>query len=392
MAKISRRQTPQSPPTGLYVHIPFCRTKCGYCDFFSVPLGCCEAAPLVQSILCETGVRLRDGSHHPNTLFIGGGTPTILPVDDLAHLLAGLGRILPTESLAEFTVEANPATVDDRKAALLVNAGVTRVSMGAQSFLAAELAVLERSHLPEDVKPSVALLRRHGVPQVNLDLIFAMPGQTLDTWGASLHRAIELDPDHIACYALTYEPGTRLTNQVNRGEVHPCGEELEAEMFELAIDTLADAGYEQYEISNYARPGCACKHNLIYWRNQPYIGVGPSAAGCYNDQRYKNVSDVADYVRMIDEHNCAEAESETIDTRKLMIEMVMMQIRLTEGLSADAFHRRTGVDPLVVFDATLKRMEDLGFVTTSNTHIALTRPGRLVADTVIRELAAACED
>jgi oxygen-independent coproporphyrinogen-3 oxidase len=237
----------------------------------------------------------------------------------------------------------------------------------------------------------VALLRRNGIPQVNLDLIFGVPGQTLDTWERSLRRAIELEPDHIACYGLTYEPGTRLTIQRQHGQVTPCDENLEAEMFELAMDVLAKAGYEQYEISNYARPGCRCQHNLIYWRNEPYVGVGPSAAGCVEGRRYKNVADVDSYIRMIDELGHAEAEVETIDTHKLMIEMIMMQLRLTEGLTIAAFRKRTGVDPLAQFGQVLQRLTALGFVTVTETHIALTRKGRLVTDTVIAELIAGCE-
>ncbi len=326
------------------------------------------------------------------TVFIGGGTPTILPLDELDELLTAVGRAASPPRVREFTIEANPATVGDEKANLLVRHGVTRVSMGAQSFFPAELAVLERLHSPGDIKPSVATLRRCGVAEVNLDLIFGIPGQTNETWAESLSRAIDLEPDHIACYGLTYEPGTPLTGLREFEQIEPVEEGLEAELYSQAIETLSDAGYAQYEISNFARPGRQCQHNLIYWRNGPYIGVGPSAAGCVDGRRYKNVADVAGYIRMVDSQGHAEFESETIDTPTLMTEMIMMQLRLLEGLSIAAFCERTGIEPLRAFRKVLPRLFDLGFVAVSDTHIVLTRKGRLIGDAVMAELATACDN
>lgn len=375
-------------PCGLYVHVPFCETKCGYCDFYSVALNDRNPAPLVDCIGRELHKRVSGRSQAVRTVFLGGGTPTILPLTELARLLKVLNDVVEVHRLAEFTVEANPATVDDEKAQLLVSSGVSRVSMGAQSFFPDELATLERLHSPEDIAPSVATLRRHGVGQINLDLIFGIPGQTLETWSQSLARAIDLGPDHIACYGLTYEPGTRLTAMRLHGRMTPCDEDLEADMFLRTMDVLESAGYRQYEISNYARPGCECRHNLLYWRNEPYIGVGPSAAGCLDGRRYKNVSDVGGYVRMIEREGHAEVESETIDTDMLITEMVMMQLRLNEGLSIAAFRERVGADPRETFGDTLTRLVDLGLVTMSETHIALTRSGRLVANTVIADLTS----
>ena len=379
---------PPHTPCGLYVHVPFCETKCGYCDFYSVALNDRNPAPLVDCIGRELRQRVNGHAHAVRTVFFGGGTPTILPLSELARLLNFLNEVVEVRGLEEFTVEANPATVDDEKADLLVSAGVTRVSMGAQSFFRNELATLERLHSPEDIAPSVATLRRHGIGQINLDLIFGIPGQTIETWSRSLARAIDLAPDHIACYGLTYEPGTRLTAMRRHGRMTPCDEDIEADMFLRTMDTLEAAGYRQYEISNYAKPGCECRHNLLYWRNEPYIGAGPSAAGCVNGRRYKNVADVAGYVRLVDRDGHAEVETETIDTEMLIVELVMMQLRLNEGLSIAAFRERIGLDPRESFGDALTRLVDLGFVTVSETHIALTRSGRLVANTVVGELAA----
>ncbi len=376
-------------PHGLYVHVPFCASKCGYCDFYSVAVKEHDTAGLVMRIGRELGIRLRDSPGNLRTVFIGGGTPTVLRPNQLISLLDAVSRTARVDRITEFTVEANPDTIDDDKVKLLVQGGVTRVSMGVQSFFVRELATLERLHAPDDIAPSVEMLRRCDIRQINLDLIFGIPGQTLDTWLQSLTRAIELEPDHMACYGLTYESGTRLTAMRRAGRITPCDEQLEADMYLCAIDTLSEVGFEQYETSNFARPGCMCRHNLIYWRNEPYIGVGPSAAGYVDGRRYKNIVDIDDYIRMMDTQGHAEAESEIVDTHMLMTEMIMMQLRLVEGLSFESFRKRTGVDPLALFGDVLDRLVDLGFVTVSDTHIALTRPGRLISDAVMAELVSA---
>jgi oxygen-independent coproporphyrinogen-3 oxidase len=357
-----------------------------------VPISGRNTTPLVHRLSRELSARVGGLGDPVRTVFIGGGTPTILPGEQLEVLLGALSEVVAIDDLAEFTVEANPATVDPAKAELLARAGVSRVSMGAQSFSVAELATLERLHTPGDISPSVEILRRHGIGQINLDLIFGIPGQTLATWSESLHQAVETQVDHIAAYGLTYEPGTPLADKRQRRLITPCDEQLEADMYLLAGEVLGEAGYEQYEISNYARPGCRCQHNLIYWRNEPYIGVGPSAAGCIDGRRYKNVSDVADYVRMMDELGHAEAESETLDTPTIITELIMMQLRLVQGLSLASFRRRTDLDPLELFAPALAPLTEQGLVTVSDTHIALTRTGRLVADAVIAELACAYTD
>jgi len=379
-------------PCGLYVHIPFCQTKCGYCDFFSVALKDRATGPLVERVSREIEVRLGEKSHRVRTIFVGGGTPTLLPVDQLAGLLNTLSNVLRHDAVEEFTVEANPATVDPAIAQTLLAGGVNRVSLGAQSFFEKELETLERLHSPEDTPLSVATLREHGMPQINLDLIFGIPGQTPETWAESLRRAIDLEPDHLSCYGLTYEPGTRLTAQRNAGRIQPCDENLEADLYLYTVDTLASAGYPQYEISNFARKGFECSHNLMYWRNEPYIGIGPSAAGCIDDRRYKNVSSITRYIRMIDTDGHAEAETERLDPEMLATEMLMMQLRLVEGLSVASFRERTGIDPLIFLQPVLDPLILSEVLHVTDTHLALTHSGRLVADAVIAQLVSACGD
>jgi len=375
---------------GLYVHLPFCQTKCGYCDFYSVVLKNRDTAPLVRGVISELSQRVANYEGRIETCFFGGGTPTLLPVDQLELLLKALAGVIGSGEWAEFTVEANPATVDTDMARLLRDSGVTRVSMGAQSFFPSELDALERIHNPDDIAVSVATLRQAGISQINLDLIFGIPGQTLESWRASLEKAVALGPDHVSAYGLTYEPGTRLTAQRAKGRVAVCDEGLEAEMYELGMDFLAGAGFEQYELSNYARPGARCAHNLTYWRNESYLAIGPSAAGCVGDRRYKNVADVDAYVRMMDEDGCAEDFHETINRATLIDEIIMMQMRLTEGLSRPAFRERTGLDFVELCSAKLRELEESGLVDVSADHVALSRGGRLVADYIITELAAHC--
>lgn len=379
------------PGCGLYIHVPFCETKCGYCDFFSVAVKDRKTIALVERLIRELELRLPGDHPEITTIFVGGGTPTILPVDELASLLSAVSRMVPPDAITEYTVEANPATVDDAKTIQLIEGGVTRISLGAQSFSPQELVVLERIHSPDDIRPSVETIRRHAPLPINLDLIFGIPGQSLVSWGESLRRTIELAPEHIACYGLTYEPNTRLTAIRNTGRLTPCDEYLEADMYLMMVETLAAAGYQQYEISNFAQPGFACLHNLGYWRNRPYVGVGPSAAGCINGRRYKNIADVNGYIRAMDDRGCAEAESEIIDQDMLILEMLMMQLRLVEGLSFEEFRSRTGCDPPALFNSELTRFRKLGLIAVSDTHVALTPQGRLVANAVIADLAAAAD-
>jgi oxygen-independent coproporphyrinogen-3 oxidase len=313
----------------------------------------------------------------------------------LAQLLDSLReklRIDRTElEVEEFTVEANPATLDDWKAELLAKAGVTRVSMGAQSFNTEELAILGRRHTPADIAPSVDMLRRHGIRQISLDLMFGIPGQTRASWAHSLGRAIEVDPDHVACYGLTFEPGTQLAALKEAGTVRPCSESLEALLYLTAIDRLGEAGYEHYETSNFARPGCRCRHNLIYWNNDPYLGVGPSAVGCVEGRRYRNIADVDRYIHLMDAFGLAEAESEEVSPSMLVTEMILMRLRLIEGMSIEVFRKRTGRDAIEVFGETLERLAEMDLLTVSETHIALTRQGRLLSDSVMAELVAATD-
>lgn len=377
----------------VYVHVPFCRRRCGYCDFYSQVLDPSRVPALVDALLAEhdryAGGCPTDGGVPGElpleTLYVGGGTPTVLPPGELDRLLRGLlSRRRPAPD-AEITVEANPTTVTDEVASALAAAGVTRVSIGAQSFAVAELRTLDRDHQPQDVAGTVAACRRHGLRHISLDLIFGVPGQTPASWRATLHAALALEPEHISCYGLTYEPGTPLERRRQAGLVQALDPDVEATLYEMVMDVLPAAGLHQYEISNFARPGAECRHNLRYWRNEPVLGIGPAAAGYLDSVRYKNVADTEGYVRAIQSGGSPRAEVERLSPDRQAGETAMLALRLTAGIDRAAFRGRFGDDPAVRYAAVVAQHVADGLLTVDEQGIRLTRAGRLVADTVMAD-------
>ncbi len=374
-----------APIRALYVHVPFCRRLCGYCDFYSVELEEASVGPLVDGLLRELDDYCRRQTLAVETVFVGGGTPTTLPPGELRRLLARLRRLAGRRAELEFTIEANPATVTPEVADVLVSAGVNRVSIGAQSFDPAELRVLERSHEPRQVAETVAACRAVGLAHINLDLIFAIPGQTLESWLSNLETAAGLQPEHLSCYALTYEAGTRLFEQLQAGAVTRVDPDLEAAMYERTIDRLRDGRYKHYEISNFARPGYECRHNLVYWHNEPYLGIGPSAAGLVDGVRYKNVADVAGYVEAVLTGRSPRVEEERRSTEQRARETAMLELRLIEGIHRDRFARRFGHDPVAFFAEVVQRHSERGLLEVTEDRLKLTRAGLMLADTVIAD-------
>jgi oxygen-independent coproporphyrinogen-3 oxidase len=340
--------------------------------------------PLIACIIRELDLACRSCNLAAETVYVGGGTPTLLPPSLLARLLHAC-RNAASRQIAEFTVEANPETFGPHVARVLAEAGVNRLSLGAQSFDPTELRTLDRTHSPQHVQRAATLCRDYHLDNLNLDLIFAIPGQTLESWQASLAAAVNLGPDHISCYALSFEPGTRLYNQWRSGHLTRVDEDLEADMYETAIEFLSAEGYRHYEISNFARPGKECRHNLTYWRNEPYLGVGPSAAGYVDGLRYKNLSDLTAYSAAVNAGRLPRQEQERLDPDRQARETAMLALRLTDGLSRADFARRFDRDPEEFFaDAVRKNAAD-GLLEVTDDAIRLTRRGLLLADMVIRD-------
>ena len=375
---------------GWYLHLPFCQTKCGYCDFYSLPTISGLIGDLVQSILTE--LTQRAPQRPVETIFIGGGTPTELPAHALETLLAGVAE--RAGPFSEWTVEANPTSAPKSKLEILRRLGVNRVSFGAQSFRPDELKMLERLHDPRHIGESVRAARAVGFENVSLDLIYAIPGrkspavppQTVSRWRESLRQAIDLDPDHLSCYGLMYEPGTALTRSRHQGEIIPCADAVEADMFEMTIEELGVAGYEQYEISNFAKPGRQCRANVIYWNNQEYLGVGPSAVSYLNGMRQKNIPDVRSYVRLMkSDPGAIVTEREQLAPLAHACETAVQMLRMTRGIDLDKFQMQTGFDARDLFAQPIRRFSQLGLLESDDRTIHLTRRGLLLANSVMTD-------
>jgi oxygen-independent coproporphyrinogen III oxidase len=370
-------------PRAAYVHIPFCAHHCGYCDF-AVAVGHDDLIDLYLEALAVELATLQS-PQAIETLFIGGGTPTYLRDDQLSKLLKDIARWLPLAPRGEFTIEANPGTLTPDKIAVLADHGVNRVSLGAQSFQPGLLKTLERDHQPDDVPRAVSAIRER-IAGVAMDLIFGVPGQTISDWDSDLRQGLALGPDHISTYGLTYEKGTPLWKQRERGQVSAVTEDDELSMYGRAIDLLESAGFEHYEISNFAQPGRQCRHNLVYWANEAYFGFGVGAARYIDGRRELNSRDLRTYIKRILSGETAIFQSETLDPVDRARETLAVQLRRSEGIARDRFLRQTGSELDKLIERPLAQLTSLGLLADDEETVRLTRQGKYVADTVIAEL------
>jgi oxygen-independent coproporphyrinogen-3 oxidase len=370
---------PWLSPRAAYVHVPFCAHRCGYCDF-AIAVGQAGLRDLYVEAV-EAELTTLGGPRPVRTLFVGGGTPTELTATQLARLLAAMRRALPPLPGHEWTVEANPESFDDERADVLVEAGVTRVSLGAQSFDPASLSALDRQHAPAAVEEAVRRARRRGL-QVSLDLIFGVPGQTEAAWRADLARALALAPDHVSTYGLTYEKGTPLWKRRRSGLVTPLAEGEELALYAAAIDGLTAAGFEHYEVSNFARPGRRCRHNETYWANEAYYGFGMGAARYVGGRRELNTRDLRAYIRRALSGEPAATQGEELGPEERARETLAVQLRRLDGVDRPAFQTQTGFDLDALAGDEVGRLVDLGLLRDDGRRVALTRAGLYVADAV----------
>jgi len=311
-----------------YFHIPFCHRVCPYCSFYKHTPGSTPIGAFVDAMASESKLRILSPLR---TLYFGGGTPSMLSPSHLRRLFGALHEIIDFSVLDEVTLEANPATFDLEKAELLRELGVTRVSLGIQSFAPHVLATLGREHSPEQASESVSILRQAGIPQVNIDLMFSIPGQAEADWKHTLEHAVSLQPDHISAYNLTYEEDTDFFESLKRGEV-AIQEDLDAVFFHLADEYLTAAGFDHYETSNYAKPGKQSTHNQGYWQGEDYLGLGPSAVSTVDGVRSKNIADTAAYVAQVTTLGHATAEAEALDDEAFRLERIALGLRTTRGI------------------------------------------------------------
>jgi putative oxygen-independent coproporphyrinogen III oxidase len=318
---------------GIYVHVPFCLTRCGYCDFNAHAGLDRLKGRYVRALEREADLVAADwGEERIVSVFVGGGTPTTLEASALDGLLSHLRSRFDLGADAEITIEANPDTVDEHRFRALLAAGYARVSMGAQSFDPASLAALERIHSPDAVRRAFAAARSAGYRNLNIDLIYGANGESLDSWRRTIEQAISLAPEHLSAYALTIEPATPLGRKVEAGAVPPPDPDLQADMFLLACQLLGGAGYGHYEVSNWARPGYECRHNLGYWQRRPYLGLGAGAHSYRGDRRWWNLRPPEGYIRSVEAGEVPVGGDERLDPQDDYLEEVFLRMRTLEGI------------------------------------------------------------
>ena len=368
---------------GLYVHVPFCRSKCRYCGFYSVPAAGRDTARLVRALLRE--LDRYDGAAF-RTAYVGGGSPTALPPQELIGLVQRIRERF--HRIEEFTVECNPGQVEPELLAGLRGAGVDRLSFGAQSFHAAELVRLGRGHSVDQIGHSVAMARRAGFDNIGLDLIFAIPGSTLEDWQYSVEAAIALNIRHLSAYSLSFEPGTVFDRWRRAGRLEAVDEELDRAMYEWAVERLGRAGLEQYEISNFARPGFECRHNLGYWQNRPFVGIGPGAASYWRGRRRENDPDLERYVAAIENGSEPPGNVQTVSPEDAVCETAVLNLRMRGGIDMAAFRKRTGLDAIETFGEPIRRHREMGLLEVTDRSVRLTRQALPIADTILCDFSS----
>lgn len=370
-------------PRAAYIHVPFCRHRCGYCNFALVAGREDLVDPFLQALADE--LRWLGEARTVDTLYFGGGTPTLLSPPQLQKLCDTVLAWHPLAEGYEWTVEANPADLDSDRIEVLANAGVNRLSLGAQSFRNEKLKLLERDHQASDIGNAVQLAKQANM-QVSIDLMFAAPEESLSQWQEDIDQAIELAPEHISTYGLTYEQGTTYWNRRERGQLASIPEEREREMYLLAIDRLADGNFEHYEISNFAQPGRRSRHNEIYWAGEGYYAAGPGAARYVDGVRETNHRSVTTYLKRLQSGASPVAERECLDQEQRAREYLVFGLRRIEGVARQSFTQRTGMRLDHLAGKEIARYVEAGMLADDGETICLTRDGLLISDAIWPDL------
>jgi len=374
---------------GLYLHIPYCLHKCGYCDFNSHPENQVESVHYVEALLKELkfySTTLK--SYNVPTVFMGGGTPTILPPSQLKKILDTVRQGFNLTSDCEITIEANPATIKLETLQEIHAAGYNRISIGVQSFDEKELQLLERVHNEEEIHSTVHRARSANFENLSMDLMFALPDQSTEKWQSHLKQATAKNPDHLSTYNLTIEPATAFFKLHEKGKLYLPHEDIQLEMYETTIQVLEDAGYSQYEISNFSKPGMESQHNINYWNNGEYLGVGAGASSYLNGERSKNINLPSIYIREIETKASAVDTRERLEPLQAMGETLMLGLRLLKGVSIDVFENRFQVSFQKVYGKVVESLLNQELITLNENRIALSRKGLFLADSVILKFMA----
>jgi len=363
------------------VHVPFCRRKCLYCSFVSYDNREADI-PLYLSAL-KKELLGRAGGERVRSIYFGGGTPSLLPTEQLGDLLSVISKLFIMDEAAEISIEANPGTIDEAYLTAIKKLGVNRLSLGVQSLNDRELAMLGRIHTAAEARDAVRFARGSGFDNLSLDLIYGLPGQTLTDWQYSLNDALAMGPEHLSLYSLTLEADTPMWKAVKEGSLQEIDPDLGADQYELAEDLLAAHGYSHYEISNWARPGRECRHNITYWRNLPYLGVGAAAHSCIDGHRLANNKSLDKYIADFSGKTSPLPEmDEEINPELELAETVILGLRLGEGIDADYLQNRFGLDILAHYRRQVEEMSIAGLLERTDGYIRLTRRGRLLSNEV----------
>lgn len=373
-------------PASVYVHIPFCISKCRYCDFNSIALKEPVEHRYIEALLREIS---KASANAPaiQTVYLGGGTPTILHEELIKRIMDHLFQSFKIHPDAEITIEANPGTLNHKKLAAIRSTGINRISIGAQSFDEKELLFMGRLHKTADIEASVSSARQAGFRNLSLDLIYGLPGQSLDQWQNSLAKAASLGPEHISTYELTIENGTPLSDDIIMGRFRVPDEDLVSDMYYLAIEKLTDAGYHQYEISNFAKKGFECKHNINYWNRGWYLGFGAGAHSFWNCLRRSNIRDISDYCDCIETSSDTTDEHTVIDNDEAVRETIFLGLRKLDGIDLSELP----ADVRLKIEKAASELVRSSLVSIENNRLKLTRKGLILSSEVIVRVLSGIE-
>ena len=380
--------------SGIYIHIPFCRKKCLYCDFYSGGLRIANWDAYISAVLNELIIRQNELKNNPSTLYIGGGTPSLIPEQYFINLINGLCTILKIDAWKEFTVEANPEDINDSKIKIWIDAGVTRISLGVQSLNDEELKFIGRNHDAKTAINAIQALSKH-FNNISLDLMYGLPGQTIESYTRTLATILDFQPSHISSYSLMLEEGTAMNLLVSKNNILLPDEESWLQMNQCTNEFLTDRGYHHYEISNYCRPGFESKHNSIYWEGQPYLGLGPGAHSYdgFNIRKI-NPGDIKGYINFYSGITLKDKtgdkkpfySEENLTEKELKEEMIMTRLRTAKGLNTAEFEYKFGTDQKNYLLQKARKYIDLNFLKEINDNLILTPAGINISNSIILDL------
>ncbi|MGI6421104.1 MAG: radical SAM family heme chaperone HemW [Syntrophomonadaceae bacterium] len=370
---------------GLYIHIPFCLKKCNYCDFYSLPVQTGILQRYVRAVVKELELRARDvEDRRIKSVYLGGGTPSLLSPSELSLIINSINLNWDLDNEAEVSLEANPASLNGKALEFIHKAGFNRISLGVQSFQDRDLQILGRSHSSQEAWQSIELIKNSGFSNLNLDLIYGIPGQTIDKWQETLAQALDARPAHLSVYLLQLDEEVPLSRYIKAGHYQLCDEDTEAQMYQLAIQMIEKAGLFQYEISNFARPGYECQHNLGYWKANEYLGIGPGAVSFQGNRRYINKKNLLEYLGCLEKDQEPETEElEFMDAQELAADAIILGLRLCTGIKLKDLVQTYGINELNYYKDIIEGFINQGLLEMDKGYLRLSRKAYFLSNQVI---------